>query len=151
MALRENLKPIFKENIPVELLLKSPAQLTPLTGPVGLQNLIPDKNIHRPQLALTGYVELFTHYRVQMFGNTEIFYLKSLSEEERIEAFTNIAEFDVPCIILSSGHGLQPELLKIAIKHNIAVFTTPFETTKALYLLSEFLDEQFAPQVSVHG
>jgi HPr kinase/phosphorylase len=151
MPLRENLRPIIRENIPVEILLQSPAQLSPLTGNIGLKNLIPDKNIHRPQLALTGYVELFTHYRVQMFGNTEIFYLKSLAEEDCLHAFKNIAEFAIPCIILSSGHILQHELLEIAVKHNIAVFTTPFETTKALYLLSEFLDEQFAPQVSVHG
>ncbi|MES2767025.1 MAG: HPr(Ser) kinase/phosphatase [Bacteroidota bacterium] len=151
MPLRENLKPIIRGNIPVDSLMQSPAQLVALTGNVGLKNLIPDKNIHRPQLALTGYVELFTHYRVQMFGNTEMFYLKSLPYEERIAAFKNIAEFDIPCIILSSGHTIEPELLKIAVDRNIAVFTTPYETTKALYLLSEFLDEQFAPQVSVHG
>ncbi len=151
MPFRENIRPIVKENIPVESLMKSAAQLVALTGDVGLKNLIPDKSMHRPQLALTGYVELFTHYRVQIFGNTEIFYLKSLSPEERIAAFKNIAEFSVPCIVLSSGHRLEPELLKIAVENNIAVFTSPFETTKAIYVLSEFLDEQFAAQVSVHG
>jgi len=33
----------------------------------------------------------------------------------------------------------------------IAVFATPFDTTKTIYLLSEYLDDQFTAQLSVHG
>ena len=43
---------------------------------VGLDNKIKEKNMHRPGLALAGYVGLFTYDRVQIFGNTEIRYLK---------------------------------------------------------------------------
>ncbi len=62
-------------------------QLNPLNGENGFDNKITDKNLHRPGLALAGYVELFTYDRVQIFGNTEIKYLNSLSAEARTAAF----------------------------------------------------------------
>ncbi len=144
--------PVVKESIAVRELLGGPVNLEAVTGDVGLDNLITDKNLHRPQLALTGFTELYTYYRVQMFGNTEFFYLlKSLSEVERSKAFRTICEFNVPCIVCANGHVLPPELIAIAHEHNVAILTTPFDTTKTIHLLGDFLDDQFSQHVSVHG
>ena len=147
----EKIKAISKEEINVEILMKSPVQLTPLTGNIGLENIISDKNLHRPQLALAGFVELFTFHRVQIFGNTELYYLQSLHLEDRISAFENISRFSIPCIIITNNHQIDNSLIEIAVKQNIAVFVTPFETTKTIALLSDFLDDQFADQAVVHG
>ncbi len=151
MSMLEKIKAISKEEIYVEILMKSPVQLTPLTGNIGLQNRISDKNLHRPQLALAGFVELFTYHRVQIFGNTELYYLQSLQIEDRISAFENISRFSIPCIIITNNHQIDNSLIEIAVKQNIAVFVTPFETTKTIALLSDFLDDQFADQAVVHG
>ena len=151
MSMLEKIKAISKEEIYVEILMKSPVQLTPLTGNIGLQNRISDKNLHRPQLALAGFVELFTYHRVQIFGNTELYYLQSLQLEDRISAFENISQFSIPCIIITNNHQIDDSLIDIAVKQNIAVFATPFETTKTIALLSDFLDDQFADQAVVHG
>jgi len=151
MSMLEKIKAISKEEIYVEILMKSPVQLTPLTGNIGLQNRISDKNLHRPQLALAGFVELFTYHRVQIFGNTELYYLQSLQLEDRISAFENISRFSIPCIIITNNHQIDNSLIEIAVKQNIAVFVTPFETTKTIALLSDFLDDQFADQAVVHG
>lgn len=151
MSMLEKIKAISKEEIYVEILMKSPVQLTPLTGNIGLENIISDKNLHRPQLALAGFVELFTYHRVQIFGNTELYYLQSLQLEDRISAFENISRFSIPCIIITNNHQIDDSLIDIAVKQNIAVFATPFETTKTIALLSDFLDDQFADQAVVHG
>ncbi len=151
MSMLEKIKAISKEEIYVEILMKSPVQLTPLTGNIGLENIISDKNLHRPQLALAGFVELFTFHRVQIFGNTELYYLQSLQLEDRISAFENISRFSIPCIIITNNHQIDDSLIDIAVKQNIAVFATPFETTKTIALLSDFLDDQFADQAVVHG
>ncbi len=147
----ENIKVLQQEKIPVEILLRSPLNLRKINGDTGLNNQIPNKNIYRPQLALAGYVGLFTYQSVQIFGNTEIFYLQSLSQKKRVEAFKNISNFPVPCIILTNDHEIDDELLEMANQSNIAVFTTAFDTTKVNFLLTEFLDDQFAPQAVVHG
>ena len=63
MSLLDQIQPISKEMIPVRLLLKAPIQWTQLTGEIGLDNVITDKSLHRPQLALAGFVGLFTFHR----------------------------------------------------------------------------------------
>ena len=151
MSLYSHSKIVTKEVIPVELLQSSPVELRKLNGDVGLANNITDKNLHRPQLALAGFVELFTYHRVQVFGNTEMYYLLSLSPEDRLNAVLTIVRFPIPCIILTNKHELEPELLELLTNHNIAVYATTFETTKTITLLSEFLDDQFAEQIQVHG
>jgi len=116
-----------------------------------LDNHITDKNIYRPQLALAGYVGLFNFNRVQIFGNTEIYYLRSLPKPKRIDSFKIFSSFPIPCVILTNNHEPEDFMLELAEKANIAIFQTPFDTTKATYLLSEFLDDQFAMHSTVHG
>ncbi len=126
-------------------------KLRQLNGEVGLENLIKDKNLHRPGLPLAGYVELFTFDRVQIIGNTEIKYLNSLSAERRKHAFTTLLEFKIPCIVLTDNNKLGDDLLQAAAAKNIPVLGTSFETTKIVYFLADFLDDQFSSQVVVHG
>jgi len=126
-------------------------KLKPLNGESGFENQIKNKNLHRPGLALAGYVELFTFDRVQIMGNTEIRYLNSLQSTKRTTAFTRLLEFKIPCIILTNNNKLSEEMLQAAAAKKIPVFSTPFETTKMWYFLADFLDDQFAPQMVVHG
>ncbi len=118
---------------------------------VGMDNKIREKSIHRPGLALAGYVGLFTYDRVQVFGNTEIRYLKSMSHEERIQSFNTLFKFEIPCIVITNNNVMEKELLKIAEDHNVPVFRSSLESTKAIYLLSDFLDDQFSQQTTIHG
>ena len=144
MPILRKATPHHKESVTVRELLDCPVKFRVLTGDVGLDNLITDKSLHRPQLALAGYTEFFTHYRVQLFGNTEFYYLKSLDPERRLRAFAYICEFTIPCIVCANDHALDDDLVEQAKAHGIAVLVTEYDTTKAIYLLSEFLDDQFA-------
>ncbi len=146
-------KEIRKEYITVGFLyeaLKGRLKLETVTN-VGFENHINDKNLHRPGLALAGYVALFTYHRVQVFGNTEMRYLQSMPLEKRIESFGTLFKFQIPCIIITDNNTMDVELVKIASDHNVPVFRTPLETTKAIYFLGDFLDDQFSPQASIHG
>jgi HPr kinase/phosphorylase len=126
-------------------------KLKQLNGENGFDNQIKDRNLNRPGLALAGYVELFTYDRVQFMGNTEIRYLNSLRPPQRTASFTSLLEFKIPCVILTNGNLISEELLQAASAKNIPVFGTPFETTKISYFLADFLDDQFSPQIVVHG
>ncbi len=136
MAL-ENIKEIQNNNITVGSLfevLKKRLTLETANGDIGFAKEITDKNIHRPGLALAGYVELFTYDRVQIFGNTEVRYLNHLTFAERIKAFQTIFQFDLPCIFVTSKNKLDDELIAIATEHHISVILTPLETTKFVLL-----------------
>ena len=149
----ESAKEIRKHSITVGFLYetnKVRLKLVPLTN-VGYDNTIRDKSIHRPGLALAGYVALFTYDRVQVFGNTEIRYLNSMPLEERIKAFNTLFKFAIPCIFVTSDNPIDQELVQLAADHNVPMFRTSLETTKAVYFLSDFLDDQFSPQTTIHG
>ncbi len=126
-------------------------KLQALNGDHGFDNHIKDKNLHRPGLALAGFVDLFTYDRVQMIGNTEINYLRSLEIEHRKAAFRMLLEFKIPCMVLTNGNTLEQDLLDAAAAKGIPIFGTPFETTKIGYFIADFLDDQFAPQIVLHG
>ncbi|HEX7572259.1 MAG TPA: HPr(Ser) kinase/phosphatase [Bacteroidota bacterium] len=126
-------------------------KLKQLNGENGFDHQIKDRNLNRPGLALAGYVELFTYDRVQLMGNTEIRYLNSLRPPQRTASFISLLEFKIPCIILTNGNVISDDLLQAASVKNIPVFGTPFETTKISYFLADFLDDQFSPQIVVHG
>ena len=112
---------------------------------------VTESNLHRPGLALAGYVDLFTHQRVQILGNTEHRYIHHLSENEQVEAFHNITQFDLPCVIGTDGNALPEPLVEMATDADIPVYQTQVPTVEFMASLRAFLEDQFAPQCSVHG
>jgi len=115
------------------------------------ERLVTEDNLHRPGLALAGYVELFTYQRVQILGNTENRYLHHLGAAERRSAFQNLIQFEVPCIILTDGNELESSLVQMAADAGIPVYRTSLPTVQFMASLRSFLTDQFAPQRSVHG
>jgi HPr kinase/phosphorylase len=122
-----------------------------VTGKGSFQKRITEKDLHRPGLALTGFVEVFTFQRVQICGNTEMAYLHKLPVASREETLKKVFAFDIPCFIVTEGNRIPTEFIHLADEHKISVFSTPFATTKLFQLLGDYLDEIFAPQAHVHG
>ncbi|WP_022835947.1 HPr(Ser) kinase/phosphatase [Salisaeta longa] len=112
---------------------------------------VTESNLHRPGLALAGYVELFTHQRVQVLGNTEHRYLRHLGPDARAEAFGHLMQFDLPCIICTDGNALPAPQLQQATEHGIPVYGTAWPTVRLMEALRTLLNDQFAPQRVVHG
>ncbi|PAU92936.1 HPr kinase/phosphorylase [Aliifodinibius salipaludis] len=115
------------------------------------QRYVTEADLHRPGLALAGFVKLFTHQRIQIIGNTETNYLEDLSKKEQIDAFKNITQFDIPVLIITHNNVLPDYLLEIADEENIPVYGTSLETTHFMHLTRDFLEDQFALQTMVHG
>jgi HPr kinase/phosphorylase len=112
---------------------------------------VTEADLHRPGLALAGYIELFTYQRIQIIGNTETQFLSHMGSDKQLEAFRNLTQFDIPVIFLTDGNELPEPLLESAKEAGIPVFSTPLETTRFMYLLRDFMEDQFAIQTMVHG
>jgi HPr kinase/phosphorylase len=117
----------------------------------GLNRKIVEQNLHRPGLALAGFVDLFSYSRVQVFGNTEVKYLNSLSKAQRVQAFEKIFSFNLPCIIFTNSNHPDDEIISLANSYHVPVFCTNLTTTKLIYFVSDFLEDQFSLRASIHG
>jgi HPr kinase/phosphorylase len=125
--------------------------LKAVAGQEGLDRVINSSDTYRPGMALTGFVELFTVDQPQILGNTEMEYLRSLSPSQRREALEIIYQFDVPCVLLTGRGRMIPELRQLAEEYGVPLLKSEFETAKFNHLFHFYLDDVFAPQVTLHG
>ncbi len=145
-----------KESISVDFLIEKlrsrvGVPLEPFNEVEVGERKVTESNLHRPGLALAGYVDLFTHQRVQVLGNTENQFLNHLSQEDRRSAFAKLVEYPVPVLFLTESNKLEPELIELATKAGIPVYGTELPTVDFMTSIGDFLLDQFAPQMSMHG
>lgn len=142
------------EGITVEKLIEENRErldLELLSGGKGLNKRITRSDIHRPGLALAGFVDLFAYRRVQILGNAEIAFLRRLSPEELKSTLETLFQFDLPCVIITNANEPPQVLCDIAERSGITLLRTGFTTTKFVHLFNYYLDGLFAPQTTVHG
>jgi HPr kinase/phosphorylase len=110
---------------------------------------VPD--ISRPGLILCGFEENFLFERVQILGQTEIWYLSTLSEADRARAIERLFKFPIPCIIISKGLEIPEEWVQLGNRTQVPILRTSKSTTPFIHQLTAYFDLIFAPQTSVHG
>ena len=122
-----------------------------LNSKAGFGRMITTPQLHRPGLALTGFLELFTFDRIQILGNTEIRYLASLSKDARMESLQKVLDYELPCIMITDNNKEPKELLPLASKRKISIFKTKYPTMEFFQYLGDYLNSEFAPRMTVHG
>jgi HPr kinase/phosphorylase len=123
-----------------------------LEGPrVGFHRKIREPTINRPGLALSGFYTYFAEKRVQVLGAAEHSYLKSLRSNVQIRRFRALCQRKIPCVVMSRGFHLAPELLAVAAELKIAVFRTPMITMKFINAATIALEMDFSPTVTEFG
>src|SRR5947209_10034011 len=123
-----------------------------LEGPrVGFHRKIREPTINRPGLALSGFYTYFAEKRVQVLGAAEHSYLKSLTARVRVRRFRALCERKIPCLVMSRGFHLAPELLAVTQEAEIAVFRTPMITMNFINAATIALEVDFSPTVTEFG
>jgi len=103
-----------KEDITVQFFYKSTKDrfhINLVTKDILLDRPITEQNLHRPGLALAGFVDLFSYKRIQICGNTEAQYLKKLSVAKRKHAAEKLFGFNIPCMIFTDNNRPSPAQL----------------------------------------
>jgi HPr kinase/phosphorylase len=107
--------------------------------------------LHRPGLALTGFLERFDSKRIQIIGETEMAYINALPEDTLIQVVEAILSRDIPMIIISKGITPPLTFINVADQDGTAVFSSRLTTAELSARLSAYLDHQFAPSTNAHG
>jgi HPr kinase/phosphorylase len=118
---------------------------------VGFHRKIREPTINRPGLALSGFYNYFAEKRVQVLGAAEQSYLKSLPPKTRIQRFRGLCAQKIPCLVTSRGAHLEPELLAVAEKEQVAVFRTPMVTMRFINAATIAMEVDFSPTVTEFG
>lgn len=118
----------------------------------GLTKEITTPELSRPGLAFAGFTGTYAYDRIQVLGETEVQYLKSLEPSVRYDKIKGLfSQFDIPCFIISKGLFPTKELVFLADEHNIPVIQSRMTTIDLYHALTNFLQDWFAPSKSIHG
>jgi HPr kinase/phosphorylase len=126
-------------------------QLEPLTESLASAIEITVSDIHRPGMALMGFVENFLPERIQIIAQTELTYLATLSSDDLKSAVDRLFQFSMPLIVICKGLEAPPRLIERANERQVPVLRTGMSTTPFIHSLTLYLDHMFAEQATVHA
>ncbi|HYE66637.1 MAG TPA: HPr(Ser) kinase/phosphatase [Pyrinomonadaceae bacterium] len=107
--------------------------------------------IQKLGLALAG----FTHYihpgRLQIVGQSEIWYLGQLAPDKRLEAIRKLALEQIACVLVTKGLEPPPEFIAAAESVQLPLLRTPLVSSVAINIVTDYLQEMLAPRTLRHG
>jgi HPr kinase/phosphorylase len=122
-----------------------------MAGKDGLDKRISSSRIQKPGLALTGFTEHLHPERVQVFGNTEISYLRTLIEDEQREVLAKLFDSALACVVVTKGLELPRALVEGCEQHHLALMRTPLVSSAFISQVQSFLEEALTATGMLHG
>jgi HPr kinase/phosphorylase len=137
-----------------EFLAHAPPQLAlgVLAGAEGLDlRQLTTARIQKLGLAFAG----FTHYvhagRLQIVGQSEIWFLNQLTTDKRREAIGNLGLEKISCVLVTKGLEPPLEMIEACRKAGLPLLGTPLVSSITITLVTDYLQERLAPRAVRHG
>lgn len=106
---------------------------------------------NRPALALSGFFNLFEPDRIQLIGNAEHEYLKSMSSDiRRKRSFDFMAQGPV-AVIFTTDLDVYEEFAEAAMVYAVPILRTTYTTSAFTAALIASLSVSLAPRITRHG
>jgi HPr kinase/phosphorylase len=121
-------------------------QMRLLSDTANLNRIIREPTVNRPGLALSGFTQYFAYKRVQVFGHAEVFYLRTLTREQREARYAYLFAYKIPCVVFSRGLKPDKEFISAAEKAGVPVFQSPLVTMTFINAATLELETMFAPR-----
>jgi HPr kinase/phosphorylase len=122
-----------------------------LAGGSGLDRRITNPYIQKTGLALAGYHEYLQPGRVLIYGESEVRYLERLDPAKRGEALARSLATAVPCVLVTGGLEVPPDLVAEADRAGVPLLATPIGTATAIGKLTALLEDRLAVREVIHG
>jgi HPr kinase/phosphorylase len=126
-------------------------QMELLAGAEGLENVISEKSINRPALAVTGYFKEFANRRLQLLGAGEMAYLMDQAPDVRQRLMEDVFTKQIPAIVISRGLQVDESMKQLADKHRVPVIRTQLKSKDFSAEATVLLEEKFAPRTNLHA
>jgi HPr kinase/phosphorylase len=122
-----------------------------LAGSGGLHRQITSPYIQKTGLALAGFHEYLQAGRILLFGESEVRFLESLDSKGRTEALAKCFTSELPCLLVTAGAEIVPEVTLEGERANVPVLRTPVPTAAAIGKLTAVLEDRLAHREIIHG
>jgi HPr kinase/phosphorylase len=129
----------------------SDLHLTILSGEQHLDNRITNPRVQKPGLAFAGYYAYIKPGRVQIIGESETEYLKTLERPERAERFETITSLPVPVFVITKALAPLDGFLRRCQEREVPVLSSPRLSSTVIKRISYFLEDHLVPRTHVHG
>ena len=125
--------------------------LTLVSGGGNMQRTVEEPIVNRPGLALTGFYEHFAWRRLQLIGNAEMAYLRSLDAETRRSRFQALIDRRAFCFIFTGGMLPSDDEIALGERSGAVIMTSPLKTRVFSHLSAFVLERLSAPTASIYG
>lgn len=122
-----------------------------LCGATHLDNQITNPRVQKPGLAFAGYYPYIKPGRVQIIGESELAYLRTLSDAMRGERFAAITALPIPVFVVTKGLLPLPDLLELCEARELPVLSSNAMSSTVIKRLSYFLEDHLVPSTRLHG
>lgn len=126
-------------------------ELEVIAGLKGLSRKIYNAKIQKLGLVITGHMVYLHPHRIQILGNTEISYLRSMDEARSKEIAVELCTYDVVCFIVTRNLKVPEYLLAECESKGIPLLRTKLVTSVFIERVTKWLEEKLAPSTNVHG
>jgi HPr kinase/phosphorylase len=131
--------------------MKDVLQLTHIERTGGLDRVVENPDVSSPGLALAGYFGRFPARRLQVLGETEITYLKSIDAETRRKHLSTFFSYPIPCVFITKGQTPGEDMMNFAAAAGIGLITSNLKTNEFYTRIKPWLEEEFAATTNLHG
>jgi HPr kinase/phosphorylase len=122
-----------------------------MAGRDGLKKRITHSQIQKMGLALTGFIQFINPERLQVIGNTEMAYFKTLTPEVQEKVIHQICNLSLSCLVITRGLEIPGLLLQEADEKGIPLFRTNLRSFDFIERVNKFLEDKLASTSSLHG
>src|SRR5262249_5142247 len=122
-----------------------------IAGRAGLGRRVTAPRIQKPGLALTGYTSHVHRERVQVLGLTEISFLRTLDQDAQRQGVMGLVAVEPACIVVTRNLDVPHGLIDEANQHAVPVMRSPLMSSVFINRITKYLEDQLAPQTSLHG
>ena len=112
---------------------------------------ISSPEVSRPGLALSGFVEVFEPFRIQIIGKAEHRYLSGLSSEQRVKRINEFFKLKPVAVVITSNITVYELMLEAARNEGIPLLRTEDRTSPFMASLIASLNTSLAPRITRHG
>ena len=126
-------------------------RLEVMTAECDMLRRITSPTISSPGLVLAGFRERVPAGRIQVLGETEIRWLRSLDDAERRRTLDSFLALDFPAVVVTKALDVPVELIEAGCTHGVPVIRSALKTGEFYRRLQPYLEMRFAPATTMHG